>query len=146
VAALAQAGEVAEGHRLDVGSPGAGAGDEPQVLAHGQVGEHGPALGHRADAGAGQGAGLDAGDHAVTDEQVAAGGGEHGRGHAQQRGLAGAVGPEHGGDGAGVDAQVHAVEHLDAAVTGVHAAQLQQGREGGARIERVHAGTAWGPR
>ena len=47
---------------------------------------------------------------------------------AQQRGLAGAVGADDGDDLAGVDREVDAVQHLDAAVAGAQALDVKHGR------------------
>ena len=47
---------------------------------------------------------------------------------AEQRGLAGAVGADDGDDLAGVDREVDAVQHLDAAVAGAQALDVKHGR------------------
>ena len=71
---------------------------EPQVLLHGQLGDHAAALGHVRHAQRGHLLDRRAGDVAAVEPHAAAPGPDQPGDRAQQRRLAGAVGAEDGGD------------------------------------------------
>ena len=74
--------------------------------------------------------GAQAGEVGAVEQGAALGGRERAAQHAQQRGLAAAVGADDGGEGAGGDGQRQAVQHLAGAVGQRHVAQRQRGGRG----------------
>ena len=103
-------------------------GAGPQVLGHGEPGEHGLAAGDLDDAERHPLVGGEPVDRLAAEGDGAGDCGASPEIDPQQRRLAGAVRAEQGDDLAGVDAQVDAEEHLDVAVGEVDAARLEQGR------------------
>ena len=71
--------------------------DQPQVLLHGQAGEHPPALGHVGRPGPGDLVGGQAGDVLAAQPDGAGGAGQQAGHHPGHRRLAGAVGADQGG-------------------------------------------------
>ena len=112
-------------------------GDHAQVLAHGEVREDAAALGDGAHAEPGQRVGADAVDVAAADVDAA----RRSAPSARWRTLSVVVLPPPFGpsrattEPRGHD-EVDAVQHLDAAVGGADAAQLEQGRRGCSRDAR----------
>ena len=123
--ALFESREAVEGTVEDL-VPCAREREHAEVLAHGEVAEHTPALGNRAHADPGECIRGDAVDVPATDVHAADIGGHLPVRHLQRGGLPGAVRPEQRDDLAGRHREVHAVQDLDPPVAGPHAAQLEQ--------------------
>ncbi len=101
---------------------------DAEVLLDRQVGEDAPSLGDRTEAGPGQLLGGGPAGRGVADHHLAVGGAKLAAHHAEQGGLAGAVGTEEGEDRTGRHVEVHPVQHLDAAVGGADALDGEGGR------------------
>ena len=131
-APLAEPGEAGVGQLLDlVEVGGAGEGDHPQVLPHGEVREDATPLGDRAHADPGQGVGLAPLTWRPAMWTQPAVGVSWPRDHLQRRRLARRrSGPSRATTLPGGHDEVDAVQHLDAPVGGPHAAQLEQRRLG----------------
>ena len=129
VALLLQDREHGEGVRHVLLHPVVGVeeGAEAQVLLDRQVGEDLPALGRLGEAVADALVGRDGGEALAAEGDGAAGDRLDAGEAAQERRLAGAVGADDGDDLAGVDREVDAVQHLDAAVARAQALDVKHG-------------------
>ena len=101
-------------------------GRSAEVLGHRQAGEHGCAAGHAHHAGGRDRVRRQVRDVAAVEEDGSVAASVHAGDRAQQRRLAGAVGPDEGDDLAALDVEVDAVQHLHAAVRDVDVAADQQ--------------------
>ena len=131
LAALLQPRELGERLVLQLRERGAGMGEHPEVLGDGEVREDAPALGHEAHPGPGQRVGARPLHLATADQQLPAGRHDLPAADPEGRGLAGAVGAEQGVDLAGLDGEVHTVEHVDGAVPASDVVQLEDGGHAG---------------
>jgi hypothetical protein len=127
-APLPQAGEQREGHLADPLQRGAARRRHAQVVVDAEVREHRTALADVAHADAGQLVGGGAVEVAALHVAAAAPRGQQAAEDVERGGLAGAVRPEQGGDGAPLDGEVDAVEDLDAPVAGPDVVQRHRRR------------------
>ena len=91
-----------------------------QVLAHREIGKALAAFGHDGHAGAGDAVGGPAGNVLPGKHHAAGAQGQLAQQRAKQRGLAHAVAAQQGDDLAGLDAEVHAEQHLAGSVAALH--------------------------
>ena len=105
----------------------AGIRAELQVLAHAEVGEDAPPLGHLDEPGLDDTAGVRACQHLAAEAHFAIPRGQQRADGVVQGGLAGAVAAEERDDLARKHVEGDAAQHLDATVAGAQLAHLQQG-------------------
>jgi hypothetical protein len=114
-------------HVAVVASPQA---TQPEVVLHGQFGDHAATLGHVRHAAPHKVLNRYVDQFGAVEEDPSGARPQQAGQRPEQRRLAGAVGPEDGADGARRDVEVDVVQNRYAVVAGDEAGDLQQGAHG----------------
>ena len=115
-----------EGSMFDLFAGGPTMGHHPEVLLHRQVGEDALSLGNQTEPLADQPICLGHSDPLAVEDNLACRNLMEARQDGKQRGFSCPVRPEYGRHAPRGDAQIHAVDHLDALVAGAHPADFEE--------------------